>query len=70
MDFKFLGVFIANLFSVLAVHIEKNIIELNGEHTPKTALTLVALARDVLLSSSVNARSLAIKLFKLSASGE
>ena len=42
----------------------------NVEHTPETALTLVALARDFLLTPSVNARSLAIKLFKLFASGE
>ena len=61
--YGFQGVFIANVFSVLAVHIEKIIIELNVEHTPKTAFTVVALARDVLLPSSVNARSLAIKLF-------
>ena len=54
--------FIANVFySVLAVHIKKIIIELNVEHTPKTALTLVTLPRDVRLPSSVNAR-LAIKL--------
>ena len=42
----------------------------NVEHTPETALTLVALARDFLLPLSVNARSLAIKLLKLFASGE
>ena len=35
---------------------KKIIIELNVEHTPKTALTLVALPRDVRLPSSVNAR--------------
>ena len=62
--------FIANVFSVLAVHIEKTIIELNVKHTPKTALTLVALAHDVLPPSPVNARSLAMKLFKLFASGK
>ena len=55
--YGFQGVFIANVFSVQAVHIEKkNRIELNVKHTPKTALTLVALARDVLLPSSVNAQ--------------
>ena len=42
----------------------------NVEHTAETALTLVTLARDFLLPPSVNARSLAIKLFKLFASGE
>ena len=42
----------------------------NVEHTPETALTLVALARDFLLPPSVNARSLAIKSFKLFASAE
>ena len=66
----FQGVFIANVFSVLAVHIEKNYNWVKEEHTPKTALTLVALVRDVLLPSSMNARSLAIKLFKLFTSGE
>ena len=55
---------------LLRMYIEKIIIELNVEHTPKTALTLVALARDVLLPASVNARSLAIKLFELFTSGE
>ena len=44
----------------------------NVEHTPETA-SLVVLAHDFLLPSSVNARSLAIKLFiphKLFASGD
>ena len=62
--YGFQGVFNANVFNVQAVHIEKNC-ELNIEHKPETALTLVELARDFLLPSSVNVRSLAIKLFKL-----
>ena len=61
--YGFHGVFIANVFSVLAVHIKKIITELNVEHTPATALTRVALARDFLLPPSVNVQSLAIKLF-------
>ena len=43
---------------------------LNAEHTSETALTLVALARDFLLPSSVNVQSLAMKLDKLFTSGE
>ena len=39
--------FNVNVFNVQAVHIEKKkLIELNIEHTPETALTPVALARD------------------------
>ena len=46
------------------------IIELNVEHTPETALTLAALARNFLLPSSMNVQSLAIELFKLFMSGK
>ena len=42
----------------------------NVEHYTRSGLTLVVLAHDFLLPSSVNVRSLAIKLFKLFVSGE